>query len=287
MIGIEKGYYAQQGLNVSMTVMPGSTATPAVTTNEVAFGTSPAAALTAMLQGAPIKIIYVQGDRARYQLWSTTPDITTVQQLVGKTVGVEGRGDSSELVTRIYLQSHGINPDMVDFSALGSAGRIPVAEAGTLPALTMGTNDIAAIGGGPPNGVLLADLEHEVQVISNGIVTNDQELQNNPSEVHAFLYATVQGRAYYQAFKDQTLAIMSKYNQLTPDQNESDYDSSIEDMTPDGTLSDDALQADAEARAGIINVPASQIPPISTLYDFSILRQVNQEVAASGWTPQP
>lgn len=238
-------------------------ATPALLSGQAPFSTSAAAAITASLQGAPLKIIFVNGDRLDYQLWSTTPSVTTLADLVGKSVGATARGDSSELAIRILLQNQGIDPNSVSFTALGTTG------------------------GGPPSGVLIDDLQKDVTLLFNGVVTTDQEIQQNPDEVLGFMRATAEGRAYFLAYKDQTLAILAKYNHQTDATNSQDYDATVPLLTPDGTIPDDALLADAQARAAVIGVAAAQVPPVSALCDFAPIRQANQELASSGWTSDP
>lgn len=173
-VAMDKGYYAAQGLQINAIQAGGGAATPALISGELAFSTSPAAAIPSMFQGAPLKIILVNGDRQSYDLWSSSKDITTLQ-----------------------------------------------------------------------------------------------------------------GRQYFTTYRDQTIAIMQKYSGRSLDQDTIDYDETVPDLTADGTMPNDALVNDEMARAAVVNVSSSQVPPLSQLYDFSFVQQANQQLAASGWTPTP
>ena len=54
-------------------------------------------------------------------------------------------------------------------------------------------------------GHRLADLRGEIQMLYTGLATSDQELQQRRDRAKRFLRATVKGREYYRAFKEETL----------------------------------------------------------------------------------
>ncbi len=62
-LGTDKGYFAAEGLEVELVGAGGSVATPALISGDVQFSGSPSAAISAILKGAPLKIIYVMRDR--------------------------------------------------------------------------------------------------------------------------------------------------------------------------------------------------------------------------------
>src|SRR5437764_15058458 len=62
-IGIEKGYYAEEGLNVELTSSGGSTSVAAVLSGDMPFTTAASASLSAILKGGPLKIILTNMDR--------------------------------------------------------------------------------------------------------------------------------------------------------------------------------------------------------------------------------
>src|SRR5262247_2258437 len=62
-VAIEKGYHRAEGLSVEMIRAGGGIATQALIAGDLHFRTSAGSALTAMLRGAEIKVVYTNIDR--------------------------------------------------------------------------------------------------------------------------------------------------------------------------------------------------------------------------------
>src|SRR6201999_240958 len=77
LVGLDKGYFAQEGIDLSLLQAGGGAATPALLAGDVQFSGSPAAAISAILKGAKLKVLYITTDHAAYQLW-TRGDIKTI-----------------------------------------------------------------------------------------------------------------------------------------------------------------------------------------------------------------
>src|SRR4051794_23576078 len=118
-IAKEKGYYTDEGLEIEMITLPGGPGTTALIAGEIDYGTSAGSAAGAMLKGAPIKVIYTNADRPGYDIWSTGPEITSLADLPGKTLGIQSRGDTTDIGARMVLQQHGIDPNTVSYITVG------------------------------------------------------------------------------------------------------------------------------------------------------------------------
>ena len=103
-VAIEKGYHRDEGLSVEMIRAGGGIATQALIAGDLQFSTSAGSALTAMLRGAEIRVVYTNIDRPGYQVWSGRPEIKSLEDLIGKKVGVTSRGDTQELSVRLLLR---------------------------------------------------------------------------------------------------------------------------------------------------------------------------------------
>ena len=119
-IAMDKGYDVEQGLKIQMTMAGGGVATPALMSNKLDYSTSAASAFSAILKGAPLKVVFTNADKPQYQLWSTTPAIKTLADLKGKSIAVQSRGDTFEIAVRIELLKNGIDPNTVSYTPLGT-----------------------------------------------------------------------------------------------------------------------------------------------------------------------
>lgn len=284
-IGIEKGYYTEEGLNVELISSGGTTSVAAVLSGDMPFTTASSASLSAILKGGPMKIILTNMDRPAYELWSSQAEISSLADLQGKAVGVITRGDTMEISTRLAMLHAGLNPDTVAFTALGpDTARLASLESGALPAAVLGIGDAQKLRQAGPTGHEVADLGREVKMLFNGLATTDRLLHDDPDLVRHFLRATIKSREYFRTYKDETLRIVSQYNGAPREVNEPDYDSIIATMTPDGTLPEEVQTADSSVRAGLIGAPT--VRPISEMYDYSIARSLYAELRSSNWAPE-
>jgi len=284
LIAQEKGYYAEEGIDMEIERAGGGVATPALIAGELQYSTSAATALSAMLKGAPLKVIYTNTDRTLDELWSSTPEIRTLRDLVGKTVGVQTRGDTMEIQTRLILAKYGIDPATVTITAMGvGSQRLAAIETGAIPAAILSISDVAQLKESGTRGHRLADLRGEIQMLYTGLATSDQELQQHRDRAKRFLRATVKGREYYRAFKEETLRIMEQYNDVGRDAVEADYDATLQALTDDGSMPVEVQRADAVVRAQVNDV--DEVPPVEQMYDYRLIQEIYRELTASGWKP--
>jgi NitT/TauT family transport system substrate-binding protein len=284
LIAIDKGYYAAEGLELELIKAGGGVSTPALIAGEVPYTTSSGSAISAIIGGAPLKVIYTTEDRPGYELWTTDPGIKSVADIKGKTVAIQTRGDTNEIAMNLLLKNNGLAANAVGYIATGSPeNSVAALQSGAVPLAIMGASNAHQYVEGGGKGKLLVDLKKDVHMVYTGLATSDKELQANRDRAKRFLRGTIKGREYFKAFKPETLAILGKWNHLPEAANEVDYDDDIPAMTADGTVSDAIAEVDTAIRAQMVNV---QPPAIGSMYDYGPLNEVNKELASTGWKPQ-
>lgn len=291
LIALDKGYYKQEGLDVTRVTAQGGVATAALLSGGVEVSTSSSAALSAIMRGAPFKIVYTMMDRPDYQLWSTTPEIKTLQDLKGKSVGVQTRGDTYEIAMRLTLQAAGLPTDWVGYAAvgMGTATRAAFASA-ALPAIMIAKEDLDELSGSATmkRGHMIVNTFDTIRMPYTGAVVSDKLLASNPDEVERFLRATLMGMRYMRGFGPETNAILKKSGAPLDEKTLAiDYADTVKTLTATGDEPEDILRKDMAARAGILNLPADRIPPVSAVYDYRLVHQANAELNKSGWKPVP
>ena len=287
-LGTDKGYFAAEGLDVELVGAGGSVATPALISGDVQFSGSPSAAISAILKGAPLRIIYVARDRPPYQLWASDPAIKTLEDLKGKQVGVVSRGDTHENAIHLLLMAHNIDPGAVAFTALGfGTGRVAALNAGSLPAASLTIEDIEQLKR-TPNQHMVADTWHEVQMLVGGIVVNERMLKADRPLGLRFLRALIKGERYMHANEAGTITAMLTHNpNVARDNVTKVYRELVPGNTADGTLPPKVQQAMLDLYADILGMPHDKERPIAEAFDFSLLAEVDRSLAASGWKPGP
>jgi ABC-type nitrate/sulfonate/bicarbonate transport system substrate-binding protein len=291
LLAMEKGYYAAEGLDVQRVNAQGSVATAALISGGADVSTSSSAALSAMLRGASLKIVYTMMDRPNYQLWSTQPELKTLQDLKGKSVGVQTRGDTNEVTTHLALLAAGLPPDWVAYTAIGTGavGRA-VIQSGALPAIMASKEDIESLRGTPAleRGHLIVDTFKTIRMPYTGAVVSNKLLASNPGLVKRYLRATLKGMRYMRTFRAETNAILKRLGADEDDRTlEVNYTAVVATLTDKGEETDDVLKNDMAVRASLLNIPADQVRPVKDIYDYTLLREANDELDKAGWKPTP
>jgi NitT/TauT family transport system substrate-binding protein len=288
-IPIVKGYFKDEGLDVEIVDAGGGVATPAQISGEIDFNTSASSALSAMLRGAQLRIVYFPWDKTIYQIWATTPEIKTLADVKGKAIGVQTRGDTFEIGVRLSLANHGIDPNSVSYTPLGlnNARRAAIA-AGSLPVAAITPEDVEWLKSTNQikSSHLLYDMYPEIGMPLAGTSVRTADLGQHRDRVKRFLRAVHKGFMYAAAFRPETVEIVSQFAKNS-DKEALDltYKNTIITATKDGTISEKLQRQEAELRAELIKVDKSKIPPLDKLYDFSVAREAWNELVSQGWKP--
>ena len=291
-IAIDKGYFAAEGLDVSIVAAGGGVAIPAMISGSVDFSMSAAVSISAIMRGAALRVIFTMADRPPYQLWATQPEIKTLADLKGKQVGIISRGDTFEIAMRIALRDAGLPQDFVGYTALGpgTTPRQAAVASGSLPGVILSTGDAAPFKGTPvlAHAHVLVDMEKSIRMPYTGVATSERMLTSNPELVKHFLRAVMKGVLYMRAYKEQTVDIVLKADPTAKRVAiAADWDDLMPTLTSDGTAPEALIRKDLEIRAALIDMPESKIPPVNRFYDYGPLRAVQAELRASGWKPTP
>jgi ABC-type nitrate/sulfonate/bicarbonate transport system substrate-binding protein len=131
------------------------------------------------------------------------------------------------------------------------------------------------------------DLAQEVRSTFNGLATSDDMIKNHADTVMRFVRATRKGMIYARDNRDGAIDVFVKQMKAQPDAAAHGYDELRKVMAQDGAIAPEAQQNELALRADMLGMPASQIPSVASVFDFSWLEKVNAELKAAGWKPGP
>ncbi len=138
-VGIDKGFYAQEGLTLDIVLTGASVgATQALAGGSLDISNhSPDSAIVADEKGADIAIVGEEIARPIYSIMAQ-PTINRVEDLRGQKVAVSDLKSGATLVLLRTLLAHGLKPDDVDLiPAGGTSQRYAAMKAGAVVAATM------------------------------------------------------------------------------------------------------------------------------------------------------
>lgn len=210
----EKGYYAENGLVVSIQEGRGSATTlklVANVSNTFGFADSGVAA-KGIVQDVPVKVVAGVLQKSPLAILSLEETgIRTPKDLEGKLFAGTA-GGSGELLLPAFLKANGLTPESV---------RMVTVEPGLKPiyvlqkkvqATVTFITDVPIIESQDPRARIAAlwYADYGLNLLANGVIVSQKVLQEQPDMVRKFLAATARGYAAARANPDEAVAALKK-----------------------------------------------------------------------------
>jgi NitT/TauT family transport system substrate-binding protein len=274
-VPLEKGYFADEGLDVELVRMSANAAVAALTVGEIELGTVVGSSVIAASQGHPLKVIAVVHGAPMDAIVGRR-DARTLNDVKGGKIAVSSPGAVMELLSRAVVQQIGLEPgDDVALLAMGE-------ESNRYNALLIGQVDAAILG--PPvmfeaeaQGYnILADVGERVPIAVNGLVATDTVLRERRDLVKRFLRAYIRGLEYTRDNRAETIRAVREAEDIAdPAIAERTYDRvmkamSFDAMAPESSV---ARYVQLSKDAGRITNDAAALAAL----DYSVTREVWQE----------
>src|SRR5512141_3094136 len=221
-----KGFFNEEGLQAELIRIRSAVALPALTSGEIDYHTVVAPAVTAALRGIPVRVV------ACFTPGLTTaiiarPEIKTVQELKGKTIGLNSIGGGLESTVRMMLKHYGLDPDKdVKFLATGGIETrfaalrqgLTVATAGSTPADYLGKKF---------GYVVLARAYDLFSYPNTGLVASVKSIKENPDRLKRVIRAGIKANRYLLQNRDGTIQVMMQWMRIDKDTATATYDGSV------------------------------------------------------------
>ncbi len=269
-MALQKGFFKAEGLDVEIIQMNPRLGATAVVNGDVSFATPFTSTFRGILQGFPMKLVFIHLKKAPYYLM-VRPEIKDLQQLKGKRIGVATIKGTDQLLAEEMLQAKGLSPNLMQPVAIGDG---PV----RMQALVSGA--VEAICVAPPHDLMLKKMGYpalagppEVGLPSAGMLTSDRLIKENPQVVRRTLKALLKAHLYILENRQETIQTLIKWLPQPLDIAEHSYDTELKTLSRDGTMTD------AEVESIIIRVGEKK-RPLDEVRDFSFARQAMKEIEA-------
>ena len=211
-VAMEKGYYAEQGIQLDLDYSYETDATTLVGVNELQFAVvSGEQVLLGRAQGLPL--VYVMTWYQQYPVGVaafTEQGIQSPADLRGKKIGIPGLYGASYIGLRALLQAGGLKEGDVTLDSIGfNQVEALTANQEQAAVVYIANEPVQLTAGGASIDVLR--VSDYLELVGNGLITNEKTIQENPDLVQRMVKATLQGIQAAAADPDEAYEISKKY----------------------------------------------------------------------------
>ncbi len=280
-IAQERGFYKEENLNVLTIAATSSAGIQGLVGGSFDFSQILGQTSAAILHGAPLKNVMVFDTRPLFWFFGGKK-VRRLQDLKGgKLIGVSSLGANTDQMTREVLALNGIDPrkDVVIQGTGTGAIRLAALLGGSLDAaITNPTESIIARKQGLNELFFYGD--YDLNIVSGGAALTERMLKEKPDLVRRFLRATVRALLWFRANEKEAVTRMAEGFKISRDDALGIYKATLKSYTQDGTIS-------RETQEKIISFQRKQLKAEKEItpenvYDFTILRAINDELKKAG-----
>jgi ABC-type nitrate/sulfonate/bicarbonate transport system substrate-binding protein len=265
----QRGFLREQNLDIKLLLTRSEVDRAALVSGSVDYTLRAGSSFVSAARGLPVRIVFL-GTMKPFWGLVVPPQVKSVSELKGKSVGVPGLLGSQHVSAKFILKHYGLDPDKdVVYRVVETGTRIAAILAGSIDGSMMDYGEaFRAKKTGLKMLVNAADLH---ALLAGGLAVNMKKLKEHPDQVRRMLKAMTQALKYMQDNPEGTQQVMMSWLKIDRDMAADIYQMAINNYTKNGLVEESTLNSLvttmlAEAGIKVVNV--------SPLTDFSLLRQV-------------
>jgi NitT/TauT family transport system substrate-binding protein len=274
-IGDKRGFFQEEGLQGEFIRINPAIAFQALVGGEIDYYTVLGPGAAAAIRGVPVKIVAAYVPVAPTALLAR-PEIKSVPELRGKTIGVNAYGGALEGMARLMLRHFSIDPDKeIKFLATGPIDSRFGAMKQGLTHATLGSPPIDFLG--KKLGFVVLARAHELfNFPVSGLIASAKKIKERPDDIRRAIKASIKANRYIRQNRDGTLPVMAEWLKIDNEMAAATYDSSVKTFSEDLNLPDGGLRLliDEAKRVGKVSREVS----LSEVADLSILKEAQREL---------
>ena len=275
-IARDRGFFRDEGLDVDIVQIRGNVAIAAALSGQVQATNGVGTVIRALERSElPMKILTVSLKRNLFWLVSR-PEITSIAQLKGKTLGTTTLGGSQHSAAMRLIRKGGVDEKDITVVVGGDVSA-------QLQSLVGRTIDAAALS--PPTVILARDKYNmnvlgsameDLANLQNGTAVTEKFLREKRDVLKRVLRARMRANRYFMENERGTSEVLAKYQNVELPVAVESYRLAKPAFTLNGIPSDKEIEEFLKSEAELLKLkePVSA----SKIFDFSLQREVNQEL---------
>ncbi|MET0691156.1 MAG: ABC transporter substrate-binding protein [Candidatus Binatia bacterium] len=265
----QRGFMREQNLDIKFLLTRSEVDRAALASGNVDYTLRAGSSFVSAARGLPVKIVFLGTMRPFWGL-VVRPEIKSVTELKGKSLGVPGLLGSQQISAKFILKHYGLDPDKdVIYRVVDTGTRIAGILSGSIDSSMMDYGEaFRAKKAGLKFLINAADLH---ALLAGGLAVNIKKLKDQPDQVRRMLTAMTRALRYMQENPEGTQQVMMSWLKLDREMAADIYQMAKNNYTKNGMVEESMLNSLVTtmlAEAGIKNVAPTQ------LVDFTLLQQV-------------
>jgi ABC-type nitrate/sulfonate/bicarbonate transport system substrate-binding protein len=283
IIAQKEGYLKEEGLDLQLLSIRGEIAIRTTLAGEIDFFTNAGSALAAAVRGVPVKIVTVFQDKPSWDLIAQ-PDVKSIAQLRGKTIGVMSPEGSLAVVAREILRKNGIDPTKdVNLVVMGGDEvRFPALQTKAIQATLF--SSAMSIKAQRDGFNKLANAGDYANLVEGGLATSSERIKQNPDRIFRLIRAALKGINFFAIKREPAIKYMMDGLRMSDRELvNSIYELQSKLILREGFSDEKVLQSMIEAMKRTTKVQRDI--KVGDIFDLSFVKKANDELKANGWKP--
>ena len=271
--GQEKGFFAQEGLDLQVLVVRGIVGVSSLMSGEIDVTCHAGSGFSAALRGVPVKVISVTRDRPIHELIVESSANSTAE-LKGKSIAVGSLDGTAAIMTRRILQAKGLDAQKdVHLLSMDTPARLQ----------SLFSSRVAGAMMTPPAIYLAEEKGYKVfgrgrdymRYLQTGVVSTDIQIKQKREKLVRFLRAWNRGLKAYQESSEIMLPYIQKRLGIKDAQlARRMYEDDAPFVLEGGRLSGDAQKEVIEIGREALRVKEPIVP--ERIFDFSLAQEASK-----------
>jgi ABC-type nitrate/sulfonate/bicarbonate transport system substrate-binding protein len=265
----QRGFFREQNLDVKLLLTRSEVDRAALVSGSVDYTLRAGSSFVSAARGLPVRVVLL-GTMKPFWGLVVRPQVKSVSELKGKSMGVPGLLGSQHVSAKFILKHYGLDPDKdVVYRVVETGTRIGAILSGSIDCSMMDYGE--AFRAQKAGLKMLVNAADSHALIAGGLAVNVKKLKEHPDQVRRMITALTQALKYMQDNPEGTQQVMVSWLKLDRDMAGAIYQMAINNYTKNGMLEESMLNSLVTtmlAETGIKGINVSQ------LTDFSLLRQV-------------
>jgi len=269
----KRGFLKEEGIDAEIIRVTGGATGAALSSGDLDYGTG--MTLGGAISGLPVKVVacFVP---APVLAMVARPEIKSVQELRGKTIGISTFAGGSIFAARLMGKHFGLDPDKdMKFVAVGAVESRFIR-------LTQGLIDAAVLA--PPLDAEAKKLGFNILVRAEdilifpetGLVAGIKKIQEKPDEIKRVIKAGIKANRYIRGNRDGTIQFIMDWLKVKNDVAATTYDGVVKVYNEEPNVCEKGLRVTIEERKQALKI--TRDIPFNEVADLSLIREALREM---------